>query len=92
MRLIDADRLKEKKYYTLQSKETGQGFKVVVFEDIDNAPTVDAVPVVRGKWVTTKTQQHDGEPYCNCCGEAPYRKSDYELPNYCPHCGAKMEG
>lgn len=55
------------------------------------APTIDAVPVVRGIWTTARAIDHDGEPYCSVCGIEPYRKSDRDLPNYCATCGAKMK-
>ena len=50
---------------------------------IDNAPTVDAVPVVHGHKVD------DGGFYARCS------QCDGVLPlcaNYCPNCGAKMDG
>lgn len=50
---------------------------------IDNAPTVDAVPVVHGHKVG------DGGFYARCS------QCDGVLPlcaNYCPNCGAKMDG
>ena len=45
---------------------------------LDDAPTVDAVEVVHGEWI-------DGT--CNNCGQV-----DFSKPNYCPNCGAKMDG
>ena len=50
---------------------------------IDNAPIVDAVPVVHGHKVD------DGGVYARCS------QCDGVLPlcaNYCPNCGAKMDG
>ena len=52
---------------------------------VDMQPTVDAVEVVHGRWE---------EPYllylvCSECGTG-YVK--YEKYNYCPNCGAKMDG
>ena len=50
---------------------------------IENAPTVDAVPVVHGHRVD------DGGFYARCS------QCDGVLPicaNYCPNCGAKMDG
>ena len=44
MRLIDADKLERKEFYGNE-----YCFDYVDAEDIDNAPTVDAVPVVRCK-------------------------------------------
>ena len=42
MRLIDADKLEKQEYWGNE-----RCFDYVDAEDIDNAPTVDAVPVVR---------------------------------------------
>lgn len=44
MRTIDADKLERQEYWGNE-----QCFDYVDAEDIDNAPTVDAVPVVRCK-------------------------------------------
>lgn len=58
---------------------------------ISNAPTIDAVPVVHGRWRINK-QFADYE--CSACGHgdiiSPYFKR-LKL-NYCPNCGAKMDG
>lgn len=52
--------------------------------DIDVIPRVDAVPVVRGRWIL----RHDGY-YCSNCGiGAVY--AGVKL-NYCPNCGSKMD-
>ena len=55
--------------------------------DLSSFPTVDAVEVVHGRWIF--------DPYafsmmcyeCSNCGEWHDTKS-----NYCPNCGAKMDG
>lgn len=51
MRLIDADALL-KQYkpivFTAQT-DLAEGMRTII-EDIENAPTVDAVPVVHGSW------------------------------------------
>ena len=56
---------------------------------IEKAPTVDAVPVVHGRWVTHYRRGTTvAEGYVStCCDMWNNRKSDY-----CPHCGAKMDG
>ena len=48
---------------------------------IVTAPTVDAVPVKHGEWTVI-----DGCVSCSVCGE-PCMEF-----NYCPNCGAKMDG
>lgn len=60
-----------------------------VYAGIENAPTIDAVPVVHGRWEL-------GVPVtCSACGK-PAAEHDspisfWESP-YCPWCGAKMDG
>lgn len=55
---------------------------------IRNTPKVDAVEVVHGEWV----YDHWCEFRCSICGEwsnsEPYKGKE----NYCPNCGAKMDG
>lgn len=54
---------------------------------INNTPTVDVAPVVRGKW--------EINGYCSeCRGRAPFwsMASTYYKSNYCPNCGADMRG
>lgn len=42
-----------------------------------------------GHWITTRTFMHDGEFYCDKCKcESPNNKKW----DYCPNCGARMEG
>jgi len=57
-------------------------------EAIFDMPTID--PVKHGRWITT--EYNDGSVLCECsyCGHARSRDG---LPiNYCPNCGARMEG
>ena len=61
-------------------------------EMVADAPTVDAVPVKHGRWVTDGIVMDDGEllmTRCTACG-TPYEYG-YEMP-YCPNCGAEMDG
>ena len=61
-----------------------------VEQAIMEAPIVDAVEVVHGRWIVCG----DGEyvPFmCSACGKTT---SWYhaQTANYCPNCGAKMDG
>ena len=58
---------------------------------IDDAPGVDAEPVRHGKWILNK---HYGDYECSACGEGDFRVWDFKEHNmnYCPNCGAKMDG
>ena len=57
---------------------------------LDDAPTVDAVPVVHGRWETDGMMMDDGEylmTRCTACGKA--YEYGYNMP-FCPNCGADM--
>ncbi|MDE5620469.1 MAG: hypothetical protein K2O29_01365 [Ruminococcus sp.] len=74
----------------------------LIKERIGNAPTVDAVPVRHGKWKYKNDEDFDYVPCCSICGEADaLSRNDYNYhggkirdnnSNYCPTCGAKMDG
>ena len=58
--------------------------------EIETAPTVDAVEVVHGRWI----ELYMGELKCPICDEKVMcvgwlTNGKY---NYCPNCGAKMDG
>ena len=91
MRLIDANALKKKLYKPfnwnnspeeIQEQSDFNYFDVM----IDAAPTIDAVPVVHGRWEWTLSGW--------CCSVC-YKKSMVEavaFAKYCHRCGAKMDG
>ena len=94
MRLIDADRLKEKMSTTLevlkhifppgeQEVHLMSAF-ATVGTMADDCPTIEAVPVKHAKLVNPN-------PYgeCSICG---YLIDIRQVYNYCPNCGAKMDG
>lgn len=64
-------------------------FETLVSDLRDAIPSVDAAPVVHGRWIE-KSYLLGTTRYCSECGE------NYGMPhgvfNYCPHCGAKMDG
>ena len=87
MRLKDADTLIETICHdcTYRCNEYCREIKHII-----NAPTVDAVPVVHGKWL------HDnyGANFCSECMKHVFEDNEYRLilhTRYCPHCGAKMD-
>lgn len=49
-------------------------------------PRVDAVEVVHGRWIISSDGYY---PYCSECKEEPKHG---EMTNYCPNCGAKIDG
>ena len=79
MRLIDADAFLERMSHT-------DRFFGVVY-DINDSPTVDAVPVVHGKW-----NSMDGYKTRKVCSECGWDVPEYgKFYSYCPNCGAKMD-
>ena len=88
MRLIDADALKA--IMPTIEDEYKYAHKL-----IDDAPTVDAMPVKHGRWIGAESQCGIGCPFCGTpvddfCNSIDYIYLIYE-PNYCPNCGAKMD-
>jgi hypothetical protein len=102
MRLIDADALKalfDEQYdtafmqmHTRDNIEHWNGVCAGVNwgrNTMAEAPTVDAVPVVHGRWETHN--QIDSVFYCSVC---KLNVSGFERRwlNYCPSCGVRMDG
>ena len=54
-------------------------------DSLKNAPTVDAVPVVHGRWI--RRTDYPMKYECSECGHL----KDFSRP-YCELCGAKMDG
>ena len=56
---------------------------------IEQMPTIDAVPVVHGTWVHLANSNCDDFYRCSECKDTWLGIGGY---NYCPNCGAKMDG
>ena len=61
----------------------------VVISDIKGMKAADVAPVVHGRWVPTKAPFMNECKDCSVCG---YRTVWGHRYNYCPNCGAKMDG
>lgn len=79
MRLIDADVLLDSIFKSCNTTEA----------TINNAPTIEAVPVVRGEWVAFDPLNME-RPYNWVCSSCGYGCVDYRT-TYCHDCGAKMK-
>jgi len=88
-RLIYLDDIKD----ALRSVSEDTTCPVHIAAEIDQivelAPTVDAVEVVHGRWVNPYMNRY-GHP-CHCCSICGFTAS-YQDKNYCPNCGAKIDG
>ena len=81
MRLIDADALMEKYH------------KTAVWDswvEINNAPTIEATPVVHGRWEHKPGAYFEACSQCGAWYDVMQGTNDGRM-NYCPNCGAKME-
>jgi hypothetical protein len=90
MRLIDADALRASAMQATETNEVSFNncFPYWQFSKcIKEAPTIDAMPVVRGEWEFV----NDYESKCTACNKNEV-VDHAEEPKYCPNCGAKMEG
>ena len=105
-RLIDANALKTKVFnFTLyvpwlRFGKTAiniilESYRKGVFEEIDNAPTVEAVEVVHGRWIIDK--EHF-KATCSNCGKVLRFSDEMQIvfirdeERFCYYCGAKMDG
>ena len=82
-RLIDLDKIKPIDFPSTEM----DGLDVVRF--LNTLPTVDSVEVVHGRWTeSTNTTYMMSQFTCSQCGGKHIAKTW----NYCPDCGAKMDG
>lgn len=103
MSLIEREKLIELAYSRIDGIDRLYGQTTPDASDleyaIDNVPTVDAVPVVHGEWVEMERGHYFK---CSLCrNPIPYKFgwkyyngiiSNKRYYNYCPNCGAKMDG
>ena len=88
MRLIDADLLKENWKCNFDHRRR-------LVELFDEQPTIEAAPVVHGKWIMVSKTKHDNETEieekCSKCNRHVYRYETQPKDNFCPSCGARMD-
>lgn len=89
MRLIDADALKKNNWRLLHC-DFPHLSEMTLEELIDEAPTIDAVPVRHGHWTHERLVSTSGGTYAVVrCSECKWQHPMLET-KYCPSCGAKM--
>ena len=84
-RLIDANAL-------IKEANADGAYGYVDAKQIADAPTVDAVEVVHGRWLgwgKSGTPTYENYGTCSVCGEDAEIYTEHR--NYWPNCGAKMD-
>lgn len=93
MRLIDADALNAAFLDYPKTLTFNGGFCAVnldaVLLEIRRAPTIEAEPVRHGRVITVTDKWKMMYQKCSECGETLEWRA---YPNYCPNCGARMDG
>ena len=95
-RLIDAEALKTK-IQKIKAEALEHGFAPesvcgdILLNFLDNAPTIEAKPIVHAYWVDVNPNLHIGMK-CSLCG-ARIKYSEFFNGNhrYCHKCGAQMD-
>jgi hypothetical protein len=95
MRLIDADELKERAHEMIfedsDALNGGRYCEAVTVGEIDEVPTIEAVPVVHGEWLIKEDESCFATwDYCSVCGFEMGFAGSSHYANFCPNCGAKM--
>ena len=78
------------------------GDYAAAWSEIRQLPAADVSPVVHGEWIELLRSSFDStiSTQCSCCNEEyTYKQGklehigwEYPKYNYCPNCGAKMDG
>lgn len=106
MRLIDADVLKKSmcEICDIRHENNDERLKCRFIENVNNAPTVDAIPVIHADWIEVEPEHNfdNTKIVCSNCKEPnryPTFNENYEVisytydrTKYCPNCGAMMDG
>lgn len=96
-RYIDANDFENVMYHEafetdteMQRWDSGCWIRYKLFENLlEKQPTADVVEVVHGEWIPI-----DVGDCCYRCSVCDFVRDAYllEEDNYCPHCGARMDG
>ena len=93
---IEREALYEKAYWHGEHPDVGNpfpdGVDAIDIKDVDAIPAADVAPVRHGRWIYHIDDLFPGDSTqeCSCCHEEEYLTLYNE--NYCPNCGAKMDG
>lgn len=92
--------LKWKRYYQFEKDEKEEYDRLETYQDkIKSLPAADVAEVRHRKWVGENNMRLNlptlleyDDWYCSECGSYYPERHISRLSNYCPNCGAKMDG
>lgn len=96
-RYIDVDKAYEIARTEHKDFARGMADLTSLREVLEDTPTADVVEMRHGEWVSA-SPSGGYDFYCSCCKEFAITYEDgnyreqYYLTDYCPNCGAKMDG
>ena len=64
-----------------------EAFKRSVLQSAEDQSAANVKEVAHGEWIKFNSQAAGEIQYCSVCGIG-----NESLSDYCPHCGAKMDG
>ena len=93
---IEREALYEKAYWHGEHPDVGNpfpdGVDAIDIKDVDAIPAADVAPVRHGRWIARKSFHAEGgivEKCSACQKDVQYLGNPL---NFCPNCGAKMDG
>lgn len=93
---LDMDEiLRHRRRYIGQEYDEPYLVSAVPEEVIRSLPPADVAPVRHGQWIFKCDDQpisNDKVYGCSLCDDKNRRYYEWQLSNYCPNCGAKMDG
>lgn len=73
-------------------KENREGYKTCTNCGMLNVPSADVQHVKHGRWSECYTDPYHRSDICSCCDKASIRAVNATPYEFCPRCGARMDG
>ena len=88
---IERDALLDDISAAVKHRGMGQIIGQTLMRYVKRQPVADVAPVVHGRIVGSLDDGRYRRRF-SCCGEDATMITQWAWPNYCPNCGAKMDG
>ena len=82
-----------KDVFSENSKEIPYLLAAKVLRQVSDAPTADVAPVRHGRWIDAYPDIEANPMFMyGICSECGFEQGISKYLNYCPNCGARMDG